>query len=110
MNDKTINATIEILGKVYPVRCLESELDNLQQAADYLNKQMASVQDSGKVMNVERIAIITALNITHQFLQLDQQKVSMVNKINQRIAKLQDKLETAAGRALQTELVYEMNE
>lgn len=103
---KTVSATIEILGKLYPVRCLEPELESLKQAAEFLNEKMAEVQDSGKVINLERIAIITALNIAHQFLQLDQQKSSLVHKINQRITNLQDKLETAINHSKQAELVY----
>lgn len=106
MTDKTINTTIEILGKPYPIRCAESEANGLQQAAEYLNQKMLEVRDSGKAINLERIAIITALNIAHQFLQLDQQKTTLFSKINQRINFLQDKVDTALNKTLQTELVY----
>lgn len=106
MTDKVVSTTIEILGKLYPVRCPESEIKLLQQAAEFLNQKMSEVQDSGKAINLERIAIITALNIAHQLLQSDQQKNSMVSKIQQRITSLQDRLDTAMNRALQTELVY----
>lgn len=110
MRENTISTTIEILGKYYPVRCLESEVEDLQKAAQFLNQEMTAVQDSGKVINLERIAIITALNIAHQFMQLDQQKSSMVNKINQRITQLQHKLEKAVSNAAQTDLIYNVNE
>jgi len=106
MTEKTINTTIEILGKFYPVRCQESEAKSLQQAAEYLNNQMKDVQDSGKAINLERIAIITALNMAHQLLQIDQQKSGLMSKINQRIAHLQDKLDSAINKTMQTELVY----
>lgn len=106
MTTKTVNTTIEILGKLYPVRCLESEVESLQQAAVFLNQKMTEVRDSGKVINLERIAIITGLNITHQMLSLDKQKSSVMNKVNQRIAQLQAKLEGAMNKPKQTELVY----
>lgn len=106
MTTKLINTTIEILGKPYPVRCPESEVESLQQAARYLHEKMSEVQESGKAINLERIAIITALNIASQFLQLDQQKNTLMNKVNQRITNLQDKLDSAINRALQTEFVY----
>lgn len=105
MSSPIVTTTIEILGKQYPVRCVESEVLSLQQAASYLNKQMQDVQDSGKAINLERIAIITALNITHQLLQLNSQQASLVSRINQRITQLQTKLEDALG-GHQTELVY----
>ena len=85
MSEKSINSTIHILGKPYAVRATEATLPSLKQAAEYLDKQMLLVRESGKVINLERIAIITALNMAHQFLQLEQQKNHLVNKINQRI-------------------------
>lgn len=109
MTNKTINTTVEILGKHYAIRCPESELKALQQAAEYLHKQMTEVQASGKAINLERIAIISALNIAYQFLQLDHQKSSLVSKINQKIANLQDKLDTAMNKASQTELIYSID-
>ena len=108
---KIVSATIEILGKFYPIRCPESELQSLQEAALFLNEKMCEVQQSGKVINLERIAIITALNIAHQFLQMDQQKSTLMGKINHRIAQLQDKLETAINKQpQQTELIYTTEE
>jgi len=98
MTDKIVSTTIEILGKPYPVRCPESEVSALQQAAKYLHDKMAEVQESGKAINLERIAIITALNITYEFLQGDQQKNTMTTKINQHILDLQEKLETTMNR------------
>ena len=106
MSNKIVNSTIEILGKTYPVRCTESELSSLQQAAHYLNQKMSEVRESGKAINLERIAIITALNITHLYLQLDQQKSTHINKINQRLSHLQHKLDIVMNKNLQTELIY----
>lgn len=106
MSTKTITTTIEILGKPYPIRCPESELKSLQQAADFLNKKMAEVKDSGKAINLERIAIITGLNVAYQLLELDQQKNSFMNKVNQRLSHMQDKLDNAINQSLQTDLIY----
>jgi len=106
MTDKVLNTTIEILGKFYSIRCLESELKNLQSAAQYLNEKMLEVQESGKTINLERIAIITALNITHQMLQQDNQKNSLVNKINQKLNYLQERLDKTIKKPIQTELIY----
>lgn len=106
MNDEIISTTIEILGKPYPIRCLESELKALQEAANYLHEKMLAVQESGKAINLERIAIITALNITHEFLKVDQQKSNIVTRIQQRITHIQEKLDIAINNTFQTELVY----
>jgi cell division protein ZapA len=106
MTDKTVDITIELLGKLYPVRCPQSEATSLHQAAAYLNQKMQEVQESGKVLGIDRIAVITALNIAHQFLSLEQQKNGYLNKINQRIVTMQDKIEDALQITYQTELAY----
>lgn len=108
MNDKIISTSIELLGKIYPIRCLESEHAGLQQAAAYLNQQMQEIQNSGKVINLERIAIISALNIAHQFLQFDQQKNNLVTNINQRIGQLQERLDHALTKHKQKDLIYSL--
>ena len=106
MTDKLTNTTIEILGKLYPIRCPEKEVKSLQQAADFLNQKMREVQEKGSAINLERIAIISALNIASLYLQMDQHRHGVMDKINQRISQLHEKLETANKKKLQTELIY----
>lgn len=95
MSTKIISTNVEILGKPYPVRCPEGELAALQQAARYLDQKMCEVRDSGKAINLERIAIITALNMAYELQQSGQHKNSFVDKINQYILHLQEKLDQA---------------
>lgn len=106
MTDKIVTTAIEILGKQYPVRCAETEVNSLQMAAKLLNQKMSEVQESGKAINLERIAIITALNMANQLLQTDNQKSSVMQKINQRLTSMQNKLESALNDTLQSELIY----
>ena len=106
MTDKTVTASIEILGKIYPVRCPESEAASLQMAAKMLNQKMAEVQESGKAINLERIAIITALNMAHQLLQIDSQKNSVMQRINHRLQQLQIRVDNALSDTVATELIY----
>lgn len=101
-----IHTTIEILDKTYPIRCPESDVPLLQQAAVLLNEKMVEVKESGKVINIERIAIIAALNIAYELLNIQEQKHTQVDQINQRLVQLQDKLDTAINKALQSELIY----
>lgn len=106
MNDKIVTTTIEILGKVYPIRCGEQEVSSLQSAATLLNQKMAEVQESGKVINLERIAIITALNMAHLLLQSDNQKSFAMQKINQRLLQLQHKVDAVMQDIVETESIY----
>ena len=59
---------INVMGREFRVACPESEQKELLEAVDYLNKKMDEIRDNGKVIGVERIAIMAALNIAHELL------------------------------------------
>ena len=59
---------ITIMGRDFRVACPEEEQAGLLEAVDYLNKKMLEIRDGGKVIGLERIAIMAALNISHEFL------------------------------------------
>ena len=59
---------INVMGREFRVACPEDEQKGLLEAVDYLNKKMAEIRDNGKVIGLERIAIMAALNIAHELL------------------------------------------
>ena len=59
---------ITIMGRDFRVACPEDEQSGLLEAVDYLNKKMIEIRDTGKVIGLERIAIMAALNIAHELL------------------------------------------
>ncbi len=59
---------VKILDRELRVACPEEEQEALLSAVTYLNKKMTEIRDAGKIANVERIAIMAALNIAHELL------------------------------------------
>ena len=59
---------ITIMGREFRVACPEEEQAGLLEAVDYLNRKMLEIRDGGKVIGLERIAIMAALNIAHELL------------------------------------------
>jgi cell division protein ZapA len=59
---------VTIMGREFRVACPDEEQAGLLEAVDYLNKKMLEIRDAGKVIGIERIAIMAALNIAHEFL------------------------------------------
>ena len=59
---------INVMGREFRVACPENEQKGLLEAVDYLNKKMQDIRSGGKVVGLERIAIMAALNIAHEFL------------------------------------------
>ena len=63
---KTLDVTI--LDREFRVACPEEERAELLDTVAYLDKKMREIRDIGKVATVERIAIMSALNIDHELL------------------------------------------
>ena len=60
--------SIDILDKSYQVACEPEQEAELKQAANDLDDQMRSIRSTGKVIGLERVAIMAALNLSHQVL------------------------------------------
>lgn len=69
----TRNVTVTILDKDYQVACPADQEAELVVSASYLDKQMRSIRENGKVIGLERIAVMAALNISHELLQASEQ-------------------------------------
>ncbi|MCP4211831.1 MAG: cell division protein ZapA [Halieaceae bacterium] len=68
MSNKNNTVTVKILEKDYQVACPEEQEAQLIMSAKYLDKQMRGIRDSGKVIGLERIAVMAALNIGYELL------------------------------------------
>ncbi len=68
MNKEATGLEVNVMGREFRVSCAEEERRDLLKAVDYLNNKMREVRDTGKVIGVERIAIMAALNIAHEYL------------------------------------------
>ncbi len=56
------------MGREFTVSCTDEERQGLMDAVNYLDKKMREIRDSGKVVGLERIAIMAALNLSHEVL------------------------------------------
>ncbi|MDP1681474.1 MAG: cell division protein ZapA [Burkholderiales bacterium] len=59
---------VTIMGRAFRVACPPEDRAGLLEAVDFLDRRMQEIKDGGKMANLERIAIMAALNITHEFL------------------------------------------
>ena len=66
MRQQTVS--IDILDKSYQVACEPEQEAELKQAASDLDDQMRAIRSTGKVIGLERVAIMAALNLSHQVL------------------------------------------
>lgn len=66
---QTTTVSVKILDKEYQVSCAQDEVDALTASARYLDEQMRSIRESGKVFGLDRIAVMAALNLAHELLE-----------------------------------------
>lgn len=69
MNQSSTAVTVSILDKQYQVACPPEQRAGLHEAARYLDEQMRAIRESGRVVGLERIAVMAALNISFELLQ-----------------------------------------
>ena len=92
-DSKPIN--VHILDKEYLVACPDNERDALLNAARHLDHAMRGVRDSGRVIGSERIAVITALNITHELLQNRKENDQLTQSVDDGVRRMMEKIELA---------------
>ncbi len=64
------SVTVRIMGREYTVMCPAEEHEALVASADYLNERMTAIRKRGKALGAERIAVMAALNIARELLEL----------------------------------------
>ncbi len=67
-SDKVDTLDVTILDREFRIACQKDERTELLEAVAYLDKKMREIRDLGKIVTVERIAIMAALNIAHELL------------------------------------------
>jgi cell division protein ZapA len=68
MSPKPKTLDVAIMGRTYKVACGDDEREALLSAVAYLDRKMNEIKSAGKVASAERIAVMAALNITHELL------------------------------------------
>lgn len=96
--------SIRILDKEFLVSCSEEERDDLLASAELLSSKMREIRDSGKVVGLDRIAVMAALNMAHELLELRNRKQDLQVNVGARIRNLQEKIELALNKGNQLEL------
>ncbi len=77
------------MDKEYRIACPENEKDNLLASANLLNSKLKEIKQQGSVIGSERIAIMAALNMSHEVLH-NKSIIEDHDDLNQRIDKLSD--------------------
>ena len=98
----TETITVSLLGKKFQVSCEEDEVAVLERSAKYLNEKMGEIRDSGRVVGLDRIAVMAALNIIGESIMSDEKGLKDTN-LHKRVDELNESLEAALVKNTQLE-------
>lgn len=87
--------TVKILGKDYQIACAEDKTHHLIDAALLLDARMKEIRASGRVIGLERIAVMAALNLAYELLQLKDDMQHHSSDIDKRLEMMHAKLADA---------------
>ena len=98
------HVSIKILEKEYNVACPLEEKASLLASAELLNAKMREIRDSGKVVGLDRVAVMAALNLANELLKVQGQDEELKNIVGLRIRAMREHLDSALGPAKQLTL------
>jgi len=104
MKDTKAQVSVRILDKEYQVSCPASERTDLLDSAEALNSKMREIRDSGKVVGLDRIAVMAALNMANELLHARARDEALDGNVGSRLKLLAERVESALGNSQQLDL------
>jgi cell division protein ZapA len=96
--------SVRIMDKEYVVACPYDERSALLDAAEFLNARMREIKESGKVVGLDRIAVMAALNLAHELLKGKDRESKLDSGVGHRVRALRERVEGALEKGQQLEL------
>ena len=104
MSQDQARVSVRIMEKEYVIACPYEERTALLDTAEFLNSRMREIRDSGKVVGLDRIAVMVALNLANELLRLKNQDARLESEASGRIRALRERVEGAIEKGQQLEL------
>ncbi len=102
--DRVSRVSVRLLDREYQVACPAEERSDLLDSAEYLDGKMREIRDSGKVVGLDRIAVIAALNIANELIKQRKHGTVVESDVGARLKTLRERIETALEKGQQLEL------
>jgi len=104
MSERYAQVSVRILDKEYQVSCPVDERTDLLDSAEILNAKMREIRDSGRIVGLDRIAVMAALNMANDLLHAQARDRLLEGDLSTRLKVISDRVESALGESHQLEL------
>jgi cell division protein ZapA len=99
-----VQVNIKILEKEYQISCPAGERAALMDSAELLNRKMREIRDTGKVIGLDRIAVMAALNMANELLRSRSTGELLEGDARLRVQAMRERVEGALQTSRQLEL------
>ena len=104
MTDQNAQVSVRILDKEYQVACPASERTNLLDSAEVLNTKMREIRDGGRIVGLDRIAVMAALNMANDLIQANARDQELEGGISDRLKIISDRVDNVLSGSQQLDL------
>ena len=104
MSDMFAHVNVKILEKEYQISCPADERKALVDSAELLNHKMREIRDSGKVVGLDRIAVMAALNLANDLLHAGGIHDHLESDVKLKVVEMRQRVESALQSGQQMEL------
>ena len=104
MTDQFAQVSVRILDKEYQVACPANERTDLLDSAEILNTKMREIRDSGRIVGLDRIAVMAALNMANDLIHAQVRDQALDGDISDRLKHISDRVDSVLSNTQQLDL------
>jgi cell division protein ZapA len=104
MTQQMAQVSVRILDKEYQVACRPEERTDLLDSAEILNTKMREIRDNGRVVGLDRIAVMAALNMANDLIHAQARDVRLEGDVSDRLRSISDRVENVLSGTQQLDL------
>ena len=104
MTDQFAEVSVRILDKEYQVACPIDERTDLLDSAEMLNAKMREIRDSGRIVGLDRIAVMAALNMANDLIHAQARDQELEGNISDRLKTISDRVDSVLSDTQQLNL------
>ena len=104
MTDQFAQVSVRILDKEYQVACPVEERTDLLDSAEILNAKMREIRDTGRIVGLDRIAVMAALNMANDLIHAKARDQELEGNISDRLKVISDRVDNVLSDTQQLDL------
>jgi len=104
MTEQNAQVSVRILDKEYQVACPASERTNLLDSAEILNAKMLEIRDTGRIVGLDRIAVMAALNMANDLINANARDQELEGGVSDRLKLISDRVDNVLSGTQQLDL------